>query len=55
MEITQERAKFFLPRSKNDPFRKGSEVLDARTSTPTFPVTMLECYITAAEQYGISF
>ena len=43
----QERTKFFLPRSKNDPFRQGSEVLVARTGTPTCPVAMLERYITA--------
>ena len=48
VEITPERAKFFLPRSKNDPFRQGSEVLVARTGTPTCPVAILERYITAA-------
>ena len=48
MEITKERAKLFLPHSKNDQFRQGSEVLVARTSTATCPVAMLERYLTAA-------
>jgi len=47
-EITQERARLFLPHSKNDQFRQGSQVLVARTSTATCPVAILQRYLTTA-------
>ena len=48
VEITQERARSSLPRSKAGPFRQGSEVLVARTGTSNCLVAMLERYLTAA-------
>ena len=47
--VMKEMAKVSLPRSKTDQLRQGHEVLIARTSTPTCPVAMLECYMVAAE------
>jgi len=47
LEISQQMAKLSLPHSKTDQFRKGNEVLIARTGASTCPVAMLEQYLAA--------
>ena len=49
LDISTDMVKILLPRSKNDQFRQGQEVLIARTNTPTCPVAMLERYMAAVD------
>ena len=48
IKIAEEMMKVKIPRSKTDQLRHGDEVLIARTSNSTFPVSMMERYIRMA-------
>ena len=49
IKISADMMAVTIRHSKMDQLRQGDEVLIARTSTRTCPVTMLECYMELAD------